>query len=140
VCQGPVNGAWSGYNGPVPSRAIVLSLVVVALAGCPGRGATPQTDDAGGRAATEPAVERDAPEPHPLPPDAEEQQRRAEAVRRAAEELVTRGVDTREYLINLIVEGDVYRVSFVRRTGATLDREMSVRVRRQNFEILSVEP
>jgi hypothetical protein len=84
-------------------------------------------------------VEPTAPAPHPLPPDEEEQRRRAEAVRRAAEELASRGVKTQDYLINLIVEDDAYRVSFVRRTGGELRSEKTVRVRRQDFEILSIQ-
>jgi len=72
-------------------------------------------------------------------PDREESQRRQEAVRRAVEEVALRGVDTREYLINLIVEGDSYRVAFVKRSGANLEAEVRVKVRREDFEILSIE-
>jgi hypothetical protein len=77
-------------------------------------------------------VTRDRPSP-------EEQRRRAEAVRRAAEELAVRGVDTNGYLMNLIAEGETYRVAFVRHSGSDLRSEITVRVRRDDFEIVSVE-
>jgi len=73
------------------------------------------------------------------PPDPEEQRRRAEAVRRAAEELSVRGIDTSGYLMNLIVEGDDYRVAFVKQAGRSLRSEITVKVRRDNFDIVSVD-
>lgn len=75
-----------------------------------------------------------------MPPDPEEQRRRSEAVRRAAEELASRGIDTRELLINLIVEDDAFRVAFVEHAGGRLETQHTVRVRRRDFEILSIEP
>lgn len=120
------------------ARALIV-VVAAALAGCTGGGSAPGAD-AGGQAQPGPAVERAVPEPHPLPPDPEEQRRRSEAVRRAAEELALRGVDTRQLLINLIVEDDSYRVAFVEHAGGRLDTRHTVRVRRQDFEILSIEP
>ncbi len=54
-------------------------------------------------------------------------------------ELATRGVKTNDYLMNLIVEGDAYKVSFVKHSGRRLESEISVRLRREDFEILSVE-
>lgn len=84
---------------------------------------------------------RAAPPPRspPTPPSAEEQRRRAEAVRRAAEELSLRGVTTQGYLMNLIVEDEAYRIAFVKQSGRSLRSEITVRVRSDNFEILSVE-
>lgn len=84
---------------------------------------------------------REAPPPRspPTPPSPEEQRRRAEAVRRAAEELSLRGVGTEGYLMNLIVEDDAYRIAFVKRSGGSLRSEITVRVGSNDFEILSVE-
>jgi len=71
-------------------------------------------------------------------PDAEERRRRGEAVRRATEELGLRGVNTTEFLMNLGIEGDQYRVAFVRRNDSKLRAEVTVMVRQADFEILSV--
>ena len=75
----------------------------------------------------------------PRIPDREEQQRRSEAVRRAAEELALRGVDTTDYLMNLVAEEDAYRVAFVKRSGRRLKAQIRVQVRREDFEILSID-
>jgi hypothetical protein len=71
--------------------------------------------------------------------DREESLRRTEAVRRAVEELATRGVKTDDYLMNLIDEGETYKVSFVKSSGRRLKAELSVTLRQEDFEVLSVE-
>lgn len=71
--------------------------------------------------------------------DRDEQRRRSEAVRRAAEELAVRGVRTDGYLMNLIAEGDTYQVAFVRKRGRDLRREITVHLRRTDFEIISID-
>jgi hypothetical protein len=69
----------------------------------------------------------------------EEAQRRAEAVRRAIEEVALRGAATNNYLINLSRNDDRYRVAFVDRRGRSLAAEVTVVVRRQDLEVLAVE-
>lgn len=115
---------------------MVLVLVLVIGSACD-RGTAPAAEAPQPREG-DAGLARPAPEAARLP-DRDEQQRRAEAVRRAAEELALRGVDTREYLMNLVVEDDTYRVAFVRRAGRTLDAQLRVRIRQADFEVLSVE-
>jgi hypothetical protein len=70
--------------------------------------------------------------------DPDEQRRRSEAVRRAAEEMATRGVPTQDFLLNLIADEEVYTVAFVSKHGRSLRSEITVRMRREDFEILEV--
>lgn len=122
------DGAWRGL-------VAVMALLVASLSGCPrDRG------EASGPAPAPRTAAEDGGRPAPRElPDREEQQRRSEAVRRAAEELALRGINTTEYLMQLVVEDETYRVSFVRRSGRTLTSEVRVRIRRSDFEIVSIE-
>ena len=114
---------------------MALVLLVLALSAC--RPEAPPAAEATG--ARERAEAGALAAPPALPPDREERQRRSEAVRRAAEELAVRGVRTQDYLMNLIVEDDAYRVAFVRREGARLHTELRVSLRRDDFEVLSID-
>ena len=53
--------------------------------------------------------------------------------------MASRGIRTDEYLLNLIADEEVYRVAFVKRSGRDLRAEITVRVRREDFEILGAE-
>lgn len=124
-----------GYNDSVRGLAI-LSTVFIFLTGCPSSGGAPAEQpgaDAGATARQEPR-KRSAPMA-----DRDEQLRRTEAVRRASEELYARGIKTDDYLINLIVEEKIYKISYVKHEGGKLRRELSVDLRRDDFEVLSVE-
>lgn len=125
-----------GYNGAV--FRIYWIWIVVVLMGCPSRGEDQERgggDGAGQGSAAEARPQKRLQEKV----NREEQMRRAEAVRRASEELAARGVKTEGYLINLIVEDDSYKVSFVKHSRGKLRRELSVEMRREDFEILKVQ-
>jgi len=69
----------------------------------------------------------------------DEAQRRAEAVRRAIEEVALQGVATNQYLINLSRNDAHYRVAFVDRRGRSLEAAVTVVVRCHDLEVLAVE-
>ncbi len=136
---GPVNAGRKTYNRFVRCIAAVILVSFLALSGC---SRAVDLQDSGSSSASPAADSRPsrAKVARHLPTsDPEERRRRSEAVRRAAEELATRGVVTNDYLMNLIADEEVYTVSFVSKHGRSLHTEISVRIRRENFDVLSVE-
>lgn len=124
------------YNAGV--RALIIGTLCLTLCGCPA--AHDDVEDRSGR--REQPATRDEARVEPVgraKVDREESLRRTEAVRRAVEELSTRGVKTDGYLMNLITGEGTYKISFVKQSGRHLKSEIAVTLRSEDFEILSIE-
>ena len=125
------------YNALV--RWIVIGLIGLVVVACTASEGSRETPAEPPERVAEPPRKAPPSEPGKAKVDREESMRRTEAVRRAMIELASRGVKTNDYLMNLIVEDDAYKVSFVKHNGRRLESEISVRVRKNDFEILGVK-